>query len=107
MLMKDYAADLEFRLTARESSSPDHLIDALVFAEGRLLHIHPFADFNGRASRLFLAELLYRLDLPAIDPAAASEEETRHYFRALRAYDQRDPRPLAAIWRHRFEQGIS
>jgi len=107
MLMKDYAADLEFRLTARKSSSPEHLIDALVFAEGRLLHIHPFADFNGRASRLFLAELLYRLDLPAIDPAAASEEETRHYFRALRAYDQRDPRPLAAIWRHRFEQGIS
>ena len=107
MLMENYAADLEYRLTARHTDSPEHLIDDLVFAEGRLLHIHPFADFNGRVSRLFLAELLYRLDLPAVDPAAASEEETRRYFRALRAYDQRDPRPLAAIWRHRFKHGIS
>ena len=107
MLMENYAADLEIRLAAGDADSPEHIIDDLVFAEGRLLHVHPFADFNGRVSRLFLTELLYRLDLPAIDPAAASEEETRRYFQALRAYDQHDPRPLAAIWRHRFERGVS
>lgn len=71
-------------------------------ADGRLLHIHPFEDFNGRVSRLFLVERLYRLDLPVIDPDASSEEETARYFAALRAYDRRDPRPLSAIWRRRF-----
>lgn len=56
-------------------------------------------------SRLFIIELLYRLDLPVIDPATSSPEETEHYFAALRAYDRHDPRPLCAIWRRRFAQG--
>ena len=102
MLMRNYAADLE----ARKSSVNDsfRIMDDLVFAEGRFLHIHPFEDFNGRVSRLFLVELLYRLDLPVIDPAASSAEETERYFAALRAYDRRDPEPLSAIWRRRFSQ---
>ena len=102
MLMRNYAADLE----ARKSSVNDsfRILDDLVFAEGRFLHIHPFEDFNGRVSRLFLVELLYRLDLPVIDPAASSAEETERYFAALRAYDRRDPEPLSAIWRRRFSQ---
>ncbi len=35
----------------------------LFFAEERFLTIHPFRDFNGRAIRLLLTELLRRLDL--------------------------------------------
>ena len=104
MQMRNYAADLEARLAGRGDKFGEPLIDDLVFAEGRLLHIHPFEDFNGQVSRLFLVELLYRLKLPVIDPAASSEQETKRYFAALRAYDQRDPRPLAAIWRRRFAQ---
>ena len=107
MLMHDYAADLEARMGSADDGSGDRLMDDLAFAEGRLLHIHPFEDFNGRVSRLFLVELLYRLDLPVIDTAASSEEETARYFAALRAYDRRDPRPLSAIWRRRFSQGRS
>ena len=107
MLMRNYAADLEARLASLDGDPDKRLIDDLAFAEGRLLHIHPFEDFNGRVSRLFLVELLYRLHLPVIDPAASSEQETRRYFAALQAYDRRDPRPLAAIWRRRFTQGSS
>ena len=102
MLMHNYAADLHVRLA--NDDSDERLIDDLTFAEGRLLHIHPFEDFNGRVSRLFLVELLYRLELPVIDPAASSPEETGHYFEALRAYDRNDPQMLAAIWRRRFTQ---
>ena len=107
MLMHNYAEDLEARLAALDDNSGERLIDALAFAEGRLLHVHPFEDFNGRVSRLFLVELLYRLDLPVIDPAASSPEETKHYFAALQAYDRHDPRPLSTIWRRRFAQGTA
>jgi len=101
VLMLNYAADLDARLANLADECGD-LIDVLTFAEGRLLHIHPFADFNGRVSRLFLIELLYRLELPVINMAATSKEEAKEYFAALRAYDQRDPRPLAGIWRRRI-----
>ena len=104
-LMHGYAADLETRLAHLDDHSGERLIDDLAFAEGRLLHVHPFEDFNGRVSRLFLVELMYRLDLPVIDPATSSEEETQRYFAALRAYDRHDSVPLAEIWRHRFARG--
>ena len=105
MLMRSYADDLEARLESLNVDAGERLIDDLVFAEGQFLHIHPFEDFNGRVSRLFLIELLYRLNLPVVDIATSSPQETGRYFAALRAYDRRDPRSLAAIWRRRFTQG--
>ena len=36
------------------------------FAEAMVLHIHPFADFNGRAVRVLALELVRRFDLPVI-----------------------------------------
>ena len=103
MLMRSYTADLEVRLAdLARSSGEQKIIADLAFAEGRLLHIHPFKDFNGRVSRLFLIELLYRLDLQMTDPATASPDEARHYFAALRAYDCGNSRPLSTIWRDRL-----
>ena len=104
MLMRDYAADLTARITHASAGIDELLIDTLTFAEGELLHIHPFEDFNGRVTRLFLIELLYRLQLPVVDPATEQGEETARYFAALRAYDKRDSGPLAAFWRERFEK---
>lgn len=104
--MHNYAADLEVRFADPDAGSGERPIDDLAFAEGHLLHIHPFEDFNGRVTRLYLIELLYRLNLPVIDTAAQSPEETGSYFAALRAYDRHDPRRLSAIWRRRFGQGI-
>ncbi|MDE0039360.1 MAG: Fic family protein [Gammaproteobacteria bacterium] len=106
VLMHNYAADLEVRFADPDAGSGERPIDDLAFAEGHLLHIHPFEDFNGRVTRLYLIELLYRLNLPVIDTAAQSPEETGSYFAALRAYDRHDPRRLSAIWRRRFGQGI-
>ena len=107
MLMHNYAADLEVRLNNVSGEPGDRLIEDLTFAEGRLLYVHPFEDFNGRVTRLFLIELLYRMELPVIDPAFSTVEDTQHYFSALRAYDRRDPGPLSAIWRRRLAEASS
>lgn len=105
MLMRDYTADLAVRIAHSPAGEDERQIETLVFAEGQLLHIHPFEDFNGRVTRLFLIELLYRLQLPIVDPATDQGEETMRYFTALRAYDRGDRRPLTALWRERFEKG--
>lgn len=105
LLMREYTADLSERIAHAPKQPDEGVIEILTFAEGRLLHIHPFEDFNGRVTRLFLVELLYRLDLPIVDPATDPGANTQHYFAALRSYDRRDSRPLAQFWRDRFEKG--
>ena len=103
MLMRSYADDLEVRLAdLTRNPGEQKAITDFTFAEGRLLHIHPFKDFNGRVSRLFLIELLCRLDLSVVASSIASPAPSKHYFAALRAYDRHDPGPLTAIWRRRF-----
>lgn len=103
MAMREYALDLAARL-AHLASRPDLLPELLAFAEGRLLSIHPFQDFNGRATRLFLRLVLRRLELPAVDLVLAAED-TAEYLQALTAGDRADWAPLAAVWRRRFVQG--
>lgn len=104
LLMREYALDLQARLQAAQTRPvPDEsLLEALAFAEGRLLSIHPFGDFNGRTTRLFLRLLLRRLDLPDVD-LAPSVQQAQAYFEALRAGDRRDWRALVQLWRQRFE----
>ena len=80
------------------------LLETLAFAEGRLLSIHPFADFNGRVTRLFLRELLHRLKLPPVDLVPADAAGEAIYFAALQAGDLSDWKPLMKIWEQRFEQ---
>jgi CRISPR-associated endonuclease/helicase Cas3 len=103
MLMRDYSEDLQTRLESASGRLNDLLLETLAFAEGRLLSIHPFTDFNGRATRLFLRELLRRLELPPVDlvPTDSAGEEV--YFAALRAGDDRQWRPLMEVWQQRFE----
>lgn len=101
LLMHEYALDLQARLLS--AGDEDALLDALAFAEGRLLSIHPFADFNGRVSRLFLRLLIRRMDLPDVD-LVADPDRPESYFAALHAADQRDWRPLRELWRQRIAQ---
>jgi len=42
MLMRDYTADLEVRIAHAPAGEDERQIETLVFAEGQLLHIHPF-----------------------------------------------------------------
>jgi CRISPR-associated endonuclease/helicase Cas3 len=104
MLMRDYCRGLEARITALAGTLDEDTLECLAFAEARLLWIHPFEDFNGRLTRAFLAELLQRLGMPALDPTPDSGPDTERYLQALQAADHADWRPLVAIWRGRFEK---
>jgi CRISPR-associated endonuclease/helicase Cas3 len=101
--LRDYLSDLNARLTALAGESAPLLLECVAFAEGRLLSIHPFTDFNGRATRLFLAELSRRLDLPAVELAPIEPSARAKYLKALRAADQLDWRPLVELWQERLE----
>jgi CRISPR-associated endonuclease/helicase Cas3 len=101
MLIRDYFADLNARLTPPPADSL--LIEALAFAEGRLLSIHPFPDFNGRVTRLLLVELLRRLDLPPVELAPTDASATTQYLSALRAADGLNWQPLIEFWKKRLE----
>lgn len=102
-LMRAYALDLNARLEGIDTQDDDRVLETLAFAEGRLLSIHPFADFNGRTTRVFLSELLRRLNLPAIDPTPEPGAATQRYLEALGAGDRNDWAALKVIWRGRFE----
>lgn len=105
MLMREYSRDLAARL--EHAAAADALqLEALAFAEGRLLSIHPFADFNGRITRLFLRLMLRQLDLPGLD-LLPSPAATDAYLAALAAGDRCDWRPLMAIWVQRLQQGAA
>jgi CRISPR-associated endonuclease/helicase Cas3 len=99
-LMRNYTLDLQARLEGE--TPPEQLPEALAFAEGRLLSIHPFADFNGRLTRLWLWELLRRLRLPPVALVPSAPAAIRDYLATLRAADRLDYRPLEELWRHRL-----
>jgi CRISPR-associated endonuclease/helicase Cas3 len=102
LLIRDYGGDLLARWPAAAATIGDLTLELLAFAEGRFLSIHPFQDFNGRTIRLFLLELLRRLDLPRVALAPDTEPERERYFCALEAADRHDWQPLVAIWQDRF-----
>ena len=104
MLMRDYGEDLRARLENASGHMDDLLLEMLAFAEGRLLSIHPFTDFNGRLTRLFLRELLRRLELPAVDLVPTDAPGETAYRAALQAGDTLNWRPLMRVWQQRFEQ---
>lgn len=98
--MREYVLDLQARLEA--SVSNEQLPETLAFAEGRLLTIHPFADFNGRLARLWLWELLRRLKLPPVNLAPQDRTAADAYLKTLRSADGKDFRPLAQLWIQRL-----
>ncbi|MBI4661861.1 MAG: Fic family protein [Verrucomicrobia bacterium] len=100
--MRDYCLDLQARWPEAAVSIGDLTLEFLASAEGRFLTVHPFQDFNGRVIRLFLSELLRRLDLPPARLEAEGETERAAYFAALQAADQNDLRPLIEIWKQRL-----
>ncbi|MBI2319790.1 MAG: Fic family protein [Betaproteobacteria bacterium] len=103
-LVREYGLDLQARLSATGDHLDDLLLETLAFAEGRLLSIHPFTDFNGRVTRIWLREILRRLDLPPVQLAPAEEFARKEYLVSLQAADRNDWRPLMNVWRQRFEE---
>ncbi len=103
MLVRDYFADLNVRLGDLSAGKEALLLETLAFAEGRLLFIHPFADFNGRATRLLLAEILRRQELPTVELAPDNDIARKKYIQALEAADKMDWTPLIEFWQARLE----
>ncbi len=103
LIMRIY---IEFRLSslAANPPAPARLIEAFAFAEGRLLSIHPFRDFNGRVTRMLLFSLLCRFDMPPVKlvPDEQDSSETDEYLNALTEADRMDWQPLTEIWRKRL-----
>lgn len=64
--------------------------------------IKPFPEFNAHTIRVFLTELLRRLDLPRVELAPETDAGRAQYFTALEAADRRDLRLLVDIWRDRL-----
>lgn len=106
-LVREYGLDLQARLSALTGHADELMIETLAFAEGRLLSIHPFADFNGRATRVWLREILRRLDLPPVCLAPVEPAARQVYLSALGVGDRSDWGPLMEVWRGRFEEVLS
>ncbi len=102
VLMHNYGLDLQARWPGAAETPSELTLELLAFAEGRFLTLHPFRDFNGRTIRLFLREVLRRLDLPYPVLAPEGESERAAYFLALEAADKHDWAPLVEIWRERL-----
>ncbi len=98
--VREYSLDLQARLAGPIPF--ERLPETLAFAESRLLTIHPFADFNGRLVRLWLWEILRRLQLPPVQLTPRDKAETEVYLAALRAGDQKDYQLLARLWMQRL-----
>lgn len=107
MLAREYGLDLEARLSIASGADYETLLETLAFAEGRLLFIHPFTDFNGRVTRVWLREILRRLNLPPVRLAPAGELGRDQYIEALQAVDRNEWGPLMEVWRRRFEEGTA
>src|SRR5690606_8006256 len=81
--MRDYTRNLAARIAHLGAEPGELLLETLAFAEGRLLSIHPFADFNGRVTRVFMDWLTRYLDLPDVDPTPDEGVATEQYLAAL------------------------
>lgn len=106
VLIRQYCEDVEFRLTSLgiKPQINDTLLKTFAFAEGRLLSIHPFLDFNGRVTRMLLFALLYRSDLPPVQlvPDEKDEKGKKEYLDALTQADLLNWQPLIEVWRKRL-----
>jgi fido (protein-threonine AMPylation protein) len=100
----EYVRNLGARLQHLPAEPDDRWLEALAYAEGELLSIHPFPDLNGRVSRLWLLELLRRMGLPPVDIVPTDADFRQRYLNALAAADRRDWQPLQVLWRERLER---
>jgi CRISPR-associated endonuclease/helicase Cas3 len=98
--MREYALDLRARLDT--AASPEQLPEVMAFAEGRLLSIHPFADFNGRLTRLWLWELMRRSRLPPVHLVSTDATAMGRYLECLRHADRYNYGPLIDLWKERL-----
>lgn len=83
-LVRELLDEVEEALSfSRESTSPRNPLTISSYAHARLAEIHPFADGNGRCSRLLQNICLLRMDAP---PLVFDERDRMAYYGALDAF---------------------
>ncbi|XP_055712448.1 protein adenylyltransferase Fic [Phlebotomus papatasi] len=68
-----------------------HPVKLAALAHYKLVHIHPFADGNGRTSRLLMNTILMRAGYP---PAIIAKQQRLQYYNALQTANEGDVRPF-------------
>lgn len=102
MRMREYTQNLNSRMQYADTLNLQ--MEALAYAEGEFLHIHPFQDFNGRTVRALLTKMLVDFDLPRVDVSVRREtEKFARYQNALAEYDNGSLAALVDFWQERFE----
>jgi len=103
--MRNYVDNVNARILG--ANTFEMQVEALAYAEGELLHVHPFEDFNGRATRVILIELMGRLDIPPVEIAVERGSAAfASYVKALAEYDNGRLRPLVEFWDARLQRGL-
>ncbi len=108
--MEDFARDLKTRFNhLSKLDNPrflDELIDLLAWAHHWFLWIHPFADYNGRMSRLLINMILLNLELPPIEMKVETRAGRRKYVQALGKADKGNPGPLKQLIQFALEEVV-
>ena len=103
--MRNYIENVNARI--RGADTFELQVEALAYAEGELLHVHPFEDFNGRATRAVLIELMGRLDIPPVEVSVdRGGVEFASYVKALAEYDNGRIQPLVDCWEARLQSEL-
>lgn len=103
--MRNYVENVNARIQGADTFELQ--VEALAYAEGELLHVHPFEDFNGRATRAVLIELMGRFDIPPVEVAVERGSAAfASYVKALADYDNRRMQPLVEFWDARLQRGL-
>src|SRR3990172_10512151 len=101
--MRQYCDDLAARLShAEKTNAVKETAELLVWADWRFQWIHPFRDFNGRAGRVLLTAILFKLRLPPVETASTEPKEKEAYLKALHLADKGDLSELIRIWVERL-----
>ncbi len=104
VLMRNYVENVNARIQGADTFELQ--VEVLAYAEGELLHVHPFEDFNGRTTRAVLIELMGRLDLPPVEVAVERDGVAFvSYVKALSEYDNGRLQALIEFWDARFQSG--
>ena len=83
-LPEDVAEEMGELLVDVQDFPSEKALTAAAFFHAKFENIHPFADGNGRASRLLMNYLLVLHDHP---PIVIHEEDRKEYYAALEAWD--------------------
>ncbi len=103
--MRNYVENVNARILGAKTFELQ--VEALAYAEGELLHVHPFEDFNGRVTRAVLIELMGRLDIPPVEVAVERGTAAfASYVKALAEYDNSRLQPLVEFWDARLQRGL-